>query len=73
MVDCLYGDKSLNKTAIYDIIKKTRMGKIQRNSTDSMHKKNKPTVANLQSVAASISQIALFLSKNLLLYLTCLT
>ena len=72
MVDCVYRDKSLNKTAIYDIIKKTRMGKIQRNSADSMQKKTKQTGANIQCVAAFISQIAFFLSQNLLLYMTCL-
>ena len=54
MLDQVYGDKSLKKTAIYDIIRKVKDGKNPEDQHKFNAKKTKRTEANIQSVATSI-------------------
>ena len=54
MLDQVYGDKSLKKTAIYEIIGKVKDRKIREDQRKFNAKKTKRTEANIQSVATSI-------------------
>ena len=56
MVDQVYGDTALKKTAIYDILKKVKTGKEDAEQRPFNAKKTKRTAALIDAVNQSITE-----------------